>query len=169
MNQTLAQLLGDLPDQDDATAPPQVQPLALIQTIDRTAPRNPTATPSNILFDPRLAFELALEQEPVDNVRRRFAIGDNEWQKLITNPSLSLQINKYKEALKGNGADFRMKCKVHAEASLDVVWNMIVDARTPPPVRADLMKWLGKMGDLEPKTDRVGEGSGRVFNLQINL
>ena len=65
---------------------------------------------------------------------------------------------------------FRMKARAQAEELLTTSWSLIHSADVSAAVKADLIKWTGKMGDLEPKKDMAGtEQSQGGVNITIQL
>ncbi len=166
---SLDTILGQLPA-PVPEAPALTGDLELAQSIDVTAPKNPTATPQDGLFDPRLAFELALEQEDPDVVRRRYNITNKQWDVLRGSQAFKNTVTHYKDMLTEAGdpaSSYRLKVQIQAEASLQIAWSMLIDRRTPPAIRAKLIEWHGKISGYEPKPQETADGF--KFHLEINL
>lgn len=134
--------------------------------IIRNSQYNPYI-PTEASFDPRLAFEVALAYEPLDAILERHNISTAEWDLLSLQPSFKKAVVKYKDEITEEGIGFRLKAKVQAEAYLKDAHIMIKHPLTPPNVKADMIKWMAKMADLEPRKNE--ETQGTTFNLQINL
>lgn len=116
-------------------------------------------------FDPRMAYDFALGLETPRNIIAQYGVSPDEYELLRTHPQFRLAVDKYVTELKEKGITFRMKAALQAEALLPEAYRMSVDANTPASVRADLIKWQAKVGNLEPKETK-GEA---VSALQINI
>lgn len=88
---------------------------------------------------------------------------------VMQHPPFLLQIERYREDLQKNGYTFRAKAVWLAEEHLATANDMIMDPQMPPPVRADLIKWVAKMAALEPKPDGKGGPLGAGVSIVINL
>lgn len=123
--------------------------------------------PNEAAFDPRMAFEVALEMEPLDQIALRYGLSHSELELLIVNPLFKKAVVNYKDELLDNGITFRQKAKVQAEAYLKDAHFLIKNPMTPATVKADMIKWMAKVADYEPKN--TSDDQGTTFNLQIVL
>lgn len=123
--------------------------------------------PTEASFDPRLAFEVALGIESPAQICTRYDLSEAEWELLSVYPPFKKSVLTHQTAILEEGIGFRMKAKVQAEAYLKDAHLLIKNPTVPPSVRADMIKWMAKVADLEPRKD--GPDQGPTFNLQINL
>jgi len=122
--------------------------------------------PTDASFDPRLAFEVALGFEKPETICPRYEVTEDEWYNLAASPVFKKAVVKYQEEILEGGISFRLKAKVQAEAYLKDAHLLIKHPLTPPAVKADMIKWMARVADLEPKNNK---NEGVSFNLQINL
>ena len=77
-------------------------------------------------------------------------------------------MNKFKQ-LKEDGAGFKTKAKLQAEALLQTSWKLIHDVLTPPAVKSDLIKHTVKWAGYEPKQSAEASLPGSGFSISINF
>lgn len=131
------------------------------------SPAQPMMDATKMTFDPRIAFGLALEIHSPEEICQQFNLSPDDYNALACNPEFGKTVDLYKRELQENGVTYRSKAKLQAEMLLDTSWKLIHAVSTPAAVKADLIKWTAKMGDLEPKSSK-GEDVP-TFALQINL
>ena len=120
-------------------------------------------------FDPRLAYELALEMDTPTGTFERYGYGIDEATRIMAMPGFIATVRKYRDEIVGTGVSFRLKAKVQAEDLLTHSYEMATDPEVPPAVRADLIKWTAKVANLEPKDKGEGAGAGAGFTLNISF
>lgn len=124
-------------------------------------------TPTEASYDPRMAFEIALGFEKIELVLERYMVTPEEWELLQTQPSFKKAVTQYQKDIDENGISFRTKARIQAEAYLSDAHSLIKHPTTPPSVKANMIQWITRVADLEPKKSE--ENQGTTFNLQINL
>ena len=121
-------------------------------------------------WDPRLAYELALEMDSAENVFARYAVSRDAAVALLTNAAFVSTVKKYREEVVAGGVSFRLKAKIQAEDLLTHSYEMATDPEVPPAVRADLIKWTARVAALEPKDKgEGGGGTGGGFTLNLTF
>jgi len=126
-------------------------------------PADPTSA-----WDPRLAFELAIEPERASEIFERYHVSDVDAARLIGSHAFLQKIKEYQDEVQKTGVSFRLKARLQAEDLLSTSYMLAQDAETPPAVRADIIKWTAKMGGLEPEAKDKGAGGGAPFVLNIS-
>jgi len=119
-----------------------------------------------ITFDPRLCFDLALGLDPKQEIFERYGYDESGMLDLARNPLFQRMLKAYVDDVAENGITYRAKVRVQAEALLADAFEIATDPEAPSAVRADLIKWHGKMADYEPRPNApTAQGNG--FSLQI--
>jgi len=118
-------------------------------------------------FNPRLAWDLAMQMDPASDVFRRYGIDDAGALVLMRMPLFIDTLKRCRREIEENGTSFRAKARVMAEDLLTHSYLMATDAEAPPAVRADLIKWTAKMGNLEPAVRKDEGGQAGGFQFQI--
>jgi hypothetical protein len=141
----------------------------LAEPTRQIAPVNPH-DPSMLGYPPTLIVEIALKTTPLPDVLDSYGISPGEWEIIREDPTFLTELARTMEMLKEEGAGFKMKARLQAEALLQTSWNTIHHALTPPAVKADLikstMKWSGY--DVPPSAQQqVAAGAG--FSISINF
>ena len=98
-----------------------------------------------------MAFELALALESPEDICKRYEVSPADFEKLRKQPAFMKQVVDYRAEIKEKGLTFRSKAKIMAEDLLNNAYEMINHPGVPANVKADLIKWVGKMADYEPK------------------
>lgn len=136
--------------------------------IERMAAQPPIYTAAH----ERLAYELALSQQLNEDPVSIFAnhgYNQDSALQLLSTEHFALLLNKAKVDVQQNGLAFRAKAKIQAEALLAHSFDMATDPLQPPAVRADLIKWTGKMADLEPRPKDDGKQATGGFSMTITF
>lgn len=144
---------------------------------DELVPQLPVATealsklisrdPSELGFPPMLAFEIALQHQPIAEICAEYDISRARWEQIKVLPSFVTALREALRLVKVEGVGFRVKARVQAEMLLKTAWIMIHAADTPPAVKADLIKWTGKMADYEPKQN--APAFGQAFSINFHM
>jgi hypothetical protein len=131
------------------------------------SPPNPL-DPSLLGFPPMLPVELAMKTDTVPAICAAYGITRDQLARIIEDPIFIVAFNNATEMLQKDGASFKLKTKMQAEALLPKVWELVHSQYTPYAVKADLIKSVVRWAEYEPKKDAAG-GTGGMFNIQINL
>lgn len=126
---------------------------------------------ATIGWPPALPIELALGvMEPVD-LKRHYQIEDAAWLALPQNPAFVQALQAAMDAIKLDGAGFKMRAKLLAEGNLVAAQQMINDKGLPASVRKDLVVAMARWAGYDNKTTADGSvtANGAAFNIQINL
>lgn len=121
-------------------------------------------------FDPRLAYELALEMgEPLETFAK-YGLDETAARKLLGMKAFVTKIKQYREDIVAGGVSFKLKAKMQAEDLLTHSYEMATDAEVPPSVRADLIKWTAAVAGLGPPKDtKEGGGSSGSGGFVLNI
>ena len=118
-------------------------------------------------FPPRLAFDLALGVDDIEDVLERYHMTAEQFAALAEVPLFKATYKKYKLEIRERGESFRVKAKIQAEELLDTTWDIIHHPDTPRSVALDAIKSIVKWADLEPKKEDATPAN--QFNIQINM
>jgi len=121
-----------------------------------------------LLFDPRIAYEIALGLDKPVAVFEKYHVPHDRAVELISMPAFIATLKKYQEEIAAGGISFRLKAKMQAEDLLTHSYLMATDPEVPFAVRADLIKWTARVAGLEPKEDK-GTGGAGGFALNITF
>lgn len=125
---------------------------------------------ADMTFDPRLAYELALEMDKPLAVFLRYGIEQDTAMEMLKLPQFVATVKKYKAEIVENGIGFKMKAKMQAEDLLTHSYALAVDPLTPPAVRANLIQWTTKVAGLEPVVSKdTGVVGQNEFTLNITF
>lgn len=117
----------------------------------------------------RMAVELAMGMdEPVD-VFERYGYTADQGIALMDTPAFAATLERISKEVQSNGLTFRAKARVQAEALLEHSFEIATDPDAPAAVRADLIKWTAKVGDLEPRKEADESKAGGGFSLSITF
>jgi len=121
-------------------------------------------------YPPNLALELVLKSAPPEEILDAYGISVQQFVEISKNPAFAAEYKELAEKAKEEGFSYRIKARAQSEAYLKTSWDMVQDKETPPSVRADLIKWTGKMAELEPNPKAGPEASAREqIVININL
>lgn len=119
-----------------------------------------------------LAIELALTPNRVKEVCEAYGIEREQWETLKLNTAFQAELKAAVEALRQEGAAFKVRAQMQAQELLKVSWAMIHDSDVPAAVRADLLKHTVKVAGLDASKDQgvFGKGGGgSAFSIVLNL
>jgi len=122
----------------------------------------------------RLAMDIALllegSGESMTQVIARHNISETDMARFTLDKMFLKKIDHLRGEVRDRGMTFRLKAKSQAEELLTTSWQLIHSADVSASVKADLIKWTGKMAGLEPVRDAVvSDGQGGGVNIVINL
>ena len=164
-------MISDLSELDftEDDYPPNLPDIASSREPVRViTPVNPT-DPSLLGYPPTLLVELALRSNPLNEILDSYNIGEAEWEVIRNDPSFIQDLARTVEQLKEDGAGFKTKAKLQAEALLQTSWKLIHDVLTPPAVKSDLIKHTVRWAGYEPKQSAEAGVQGTGFSININL
>jgi hypothetical protein len=102
----------------------------------------------------QFVFELALGLDPVSETLQRYNVTLAQYENYVQNPAFQAQLQKFRNDIFEKGLGYREKARAMSEDLMSKAYEMIHDKDVPSAVKADLIKWVGKMADLEPKQDK---------------
>ena len=118
----------------------------------------------------RLACELALGMQEPEVIFTTYGYTAEAAHALLETKSFTDTINRISGELRENGISFRSKMRAVAEDLIPHAYDMATDPLQSGAVRADIIKWAGKMAGFEPPPAKgVVEGGGGGFNLSITF
>lgn len=170
----LKDLLHELPGGNPDTGPALKSDIRTIIDDQRQADRMPPGykilDPASFGFDPRLAYELALELEDAGDVFDRYGYDRDAAVELLGNVLFIRTVKDYKAQVQESGVSFKLKAKIQAEDLLSHSYQIATDPNMPASVRADLIKWTAAVAELGPKKDSAGgPGGGSALTLAITF
>ena len=126
------------------------------------------------VWSDRLAMDIALalegSGEAVQDILNRHRITTADLLTFNKDIVFLRKVEHLRDEVREKGLTFRLKAKAQAEELLTTSWNLIHAPDVSPSVKADLIKWTGKMAGLEPQKDTVlGDGTVGGVNIQINM
>lgn len=117
----------------------------------------------------RLAVELALKMDEPADIFARYGYSVEQAAALLDSVAFQVMMARIAAEVAQNGLSFKAKIRAIAEDLLPTAHALATDPLTSAAVRADLIKWAGKMAGHEPKEDKeVGKGVGGL-NLSITF
>lgn len=123
--------------------------------------------PANLLVD----LAAGLNDDPCE-LFRQYGVPDSAAAEVVDHPDFGRIVSELHESFRADGTTFRVKSRLLATAFLEHAAEIVTDATAPAQVRATLIQWIAKMGDLEPAPkERVGGSGpgGSTVNLSITL
>jgi hypothetical protein len=134
------------------------------------------ADPSGIALYPHtFPIEVALQTAPIQQICASYGITHAEWQRLRVHPVFVADVRNAYEALKKDGARFRIKAGMQAEALLGTIWKFIhapPAENVPPSVKADLAKFVVRAAGYDASQASGAAAAATLaptLNIQINL
>lgn len=139
-------------------------------TVNRQARRLaalPTAYKSQ---HERLAYELALKLDDSGTIFAQHGYDGEQALALLENAEFSALLQRVSQEVREKGLSFRAKARVMAEDLLQHGYEIATDEYASAAVRADLIQWMARVGDLEPapKT-KDGGAAGGGLHLSITF
>jgi len=119
---------------------------------------NNTMTP----WDTRLCFDVALGVDSLDEILARYAVSVDQFNLWAQHPLFMRTVGEFQKHIRENGLSFRAKARMQAEDLLNVAYGLVQDKNTPAATRADLIKWVAKMGELEPAQNAAGPDNAKI-------
>ena len=137
---------------------------------ERLPPGYRPTSASDLTFDPRIAYEIALGLDKASTIFGKYNVSPERAEALIKNSVFLGTIKRYQEEVQSSGISFKLKAKIQAEDLLTHSYLIATDPEVPYSVRADLIKWTAKVAGLEPTDKNAGAGGAAGgFTLNITL
>lgn len=143
-------------------------------TIDPTIPGShlslvPSYNPnSSTPWPPALVFDLALGLDPTLSILERHGVTTDQYEKLLQHPLFRKEIASQVRLNQENGLTFQRRAQAIAEECLPDMYTLIKDPTVAASTRADVFKYVTKVGNLEPK-DKTGGAGTNGMQVQINI
>lgn len=117
-----------------------------------------------------IALALEGSGETLPEILTRHSITLDDLARYNGDKMFLMKVDHLREEVRTRGLTFRLKAKAQAEELLTTSWNLIHAVDVSASVKADLIKWTGKMAGLEPPKDGpTAEGGIGGVTIQINL
>jgi len=120
-------------------------------------------------WPPQLITELAMQLDDTAVVLARHGMEDGHYQHLLTIPMFRREVAAAMKEHSENGNTYRRKARIQAETYLTVVDQIVNNSEVAASTRIDAIKYVGKMGDLEPRDKKDDANAGAQINVQINF
>jgi hypothetical protein len=140
-----------------------------VRQSERLPPGYKARAVGDMSFDPRLAYEIALDLDSPVEVFARYGYVEDAAVALLSDPVFGRTVTSYREEIKTSGIGFKLKAKIQAEDLLTHSYQIATDPEVPASVRADLIKWTAKVAGYEPKDEAGKAGGGGAFALNITF
>jgi hypothetical protein len=114
-------------------------------------------------------MDLTLAIDSHEEILERYGLTDAQYNRLMEVPSFRRDLAVALRDNRENGVSYAAKARVQAESYLVHVDELVNDQTVAASTRLDAVKWITKMGRLEPKEEKSSENSGVQVNLQINF
>lgn len=130
-------------------------------------PTNPAGAMLRPEWDQRLVVDVALNT-PEEAILDAYQLQAHTLRAIYKDPVFATTLAKLKVELAKDGATFKMKCKLQAEAMLEQSWKLAhaenVDHRVQRQIIADTVRWAG----YDTAQAQAGGGSSGL-SITINL
>jgi len=117
-----------------------------------------------------LAREIAMDIFPVEQVLEIHKLTDEEWQKILANPSFQSMLGSMQRDW-NSAANTRERVRVKAATGLEAMLEQYVreigDEGIPLTQRVEAGKFLARLGELDGAHD--GKGLGGSGSVTINI
>lgn len=121
-------------------------------------------------WSPQLPLALAMDVEDEDAILARFDLSREKYELLKPLPAFRKALAEAQKSLREQGHTFKIKCAGIAEEFLDQLYLELYDPGVGLTTKIDVVKWMTKMGGLEPAPVKEAAGSNAPqVNIQINL
>ena len=117
----------------------------------------------------RMAVELALHMDDAESIFASYHYTPDQAAELLESPAFVALLERVTKEVREQGLSFRMKARAIAEDLLPHAYEMATDASCSAAVRADLIKWASKVGDLDPKPTKDDSKTGGGLTLSITF
>ena len=125
-----------------------------------------TPVETNIPWDNKFCLDVALGLDSTEDILRKYNVSPQQYEQWSKHPLFQRAVVEYQQQARDSGVSFKLRARIQAEDLLNVSYKLIYNPDVPAAVRADLIKWTAKMGDLEPSSK---EGSNAEMMTQKTL
>jgi hypothetical protein len=113
-----------------------------------------------------LAFEVALEYFPPEDLQLRFNLSEDQYQSITEDPRFQAKVLEHRRSIDENGTQFRVLARKLAAVNLPQLHQIANDPRANPGDRISAVKALASFGGF----DKPDSGGGNTaFQVNINL
>jgi hypothetical protein len=114
-----------------------------------------------------LVIDVALRASE-ESILEAHDLQHHQLQQIMLNPTFVMQVEKLRKDLEKEGATFKLKCQLQADAYLAEVHKKIMSPDTDEKVFTRLVEDVVRWGGLEPGNVPNG-GAGAMGGLSINI
>lgn len=125
--------------------------------------------PAAIGWSPTLPMEIAMREKSPKEVCMAYGLTRQDWDRIRVDKGFVTAVRAADEALKQEGARFKLKAQIQAEELLKTSFHMIHDPATPSAVQADLIKFTVRAAGLDGSKDQAGAAAGNAMGLVLNI
>jgi len=118
-----------------------------------------------------LAYEVALEYHPPQELMNKYNLAEDEYQRLIAAPHFTRAVSSYRRIIDEDSIQAKLKVKRMASVLVEHVGIMAADPTLDPAVRLRAIEDLCRYAELDrPAKDdsAANQGTGFTVNIQIN-
>lgn len=130
-------------------------------------PNNPVGATLHPALQTSLVMDVALGVD-VDVILDAYDLQLHDFERITATPLFKADLKRVLKQLEEDGASFRLKAAIQAEAMLERSWAMVHDPETSPSVVADLIKATVRWGGYDGNAANQA-ASGSQFSININL
>lgn len=121
------------------------------------------------MYPPSFPVEIALRVAPIRKICEAYDISRDDFEIIRHSPVFIADLKRAVEAVRKDGASFRLKAQLQSDELLKTSWKMIHDPiGTPASVRADLIKFTVRAAGLDGSREAAGAAAVGL-SIQINL
>lgn len=131
------------------------------------APSNPVGASLHPALQASLVMDVALGVD-VDAILEAYDLQQHELDQITQTPLFQAELKRLNKQLSEDGASFRLKASIQAEAMLERSWAMVHDPETSAAVVADLIKATVRWGGHDGNAAATA-AAGAQFSININL
>lgn len=116
----------------------------------------------------RLAIDVALGAS-VDSILETYALQMHEYERVCADVHFAARVAGIKRELQKDGASFRLKAALQAEALLVTSWDMIHNDDVAATVRAQLIRDTVRWAGMDNPAPAAVAGAGGGFSITMNF
>lgn len=128
----------------------------------------PLARQGTTLWPSGLTFDLALGIDPTDVILSRYELTPEQYAAYNELPAFRREIAQHVKRNQEEGLTFSRRAQAIAEECLPDMYLLVKDPTIPASTRADIWKYITKVGRLEPR-DKDGGGGNNGVQVAINI
>ena len=120
------------------------------------------------MWNPRMAFDVALGVEDEGTISKRYGLSEKEYAFILLQPAFRAEIAAHASAFKENGVTFAIKARLIAEEKLEDMYCIISDVTVDPKERISAWKALVEAAGLKSSSEKGLTANAQTVNIQIN-